>query len=64
MLAAVWSDEAAVEDENNVLVAFVAGKSYLLTFAVGKLEVGGWFGFDYFDVAHAVTSLPIVRSLS
>lgn len=43
MLAAVRSNEAAVEDEDDVLVTFVAGKSYLSTFAVGKLEVGGGF---------------------
>ena len=64
MLAAVRSNEAAVEDEDDVLVTFVAGKPYLTAFAVGKLEVGGGLGLDYFYVAHALTSQPIVRSLA
>lgn len=53
VLAAVRSNEAAVEDENDVLGSFVAGKLYLAAFAVGKLEVGGGLGFDYLYVAHS-----------
>jgi hypothetical protein len=60
MLAAVRSNEAAVEDEDDVFVAFVGGKSDLASFAVAKLKVGGGFGLDDFDIAHAVTSLSIV----
>jgi hypothetical protein len=60
MLAAVRSNEAAVEDENDVFVTFVVGESYLAAFAVGKLEIGGRFRFYYLDVAHTVTSQSIV----
>jgi hypothetical protein len=64
VLSAVRSNEAAVEDEDDVFVTFVAGESYLAAFAVAKLEVGGGFGFYDLDVAHSSTSLPIVRSLA
>jgi len=60
MLAAVRSNEAAVEDEDDLLVTFVGGKSDLAALAVAKLKVGGGFGLDDFYVAHALTSLSIV----
>jgi len=64
VLSAVRSNEAAVEDEDDVFSAFVAGELYLAAFAVAKLEIGGWLGLDYLDIAHSSISLPIVRSLA
>ena len=64
VLSAVRSNEAAVEDEDDVFVTFVAGELYFAAFAVAKLEVGGGFGFDYLNIAHFSTSLPIVRSVA